>query len=281
MTITCPRCSLTVTELHALEPEMLSQLQAAGEEISGPICAGCASDLRKILSQSKGGVLFAQEKAKEKYRLELWKNRVSMIKQARAYMSAKNYAQAAVSYEKYLKVLDIVFGLKKGESLNPSHFKDSARTTEITVVTSVYWDLFRIYDTNEKYHDRQQQAARQLASFLQYSPMYPDIIKKAEAFVKSAKNPHIVKGFLKLASQERPRCFIATASFQNEFCQEVVFLRLFRDYQLNTTRWGRVFIKLYYLLSPPLAGILDTSPKLRSLSRKLLIALIKRIRMIY
>ncbi|MCK6599798.1 MAG: hypothetical protein L6Q37_15635, partial [Bdellovibrionaceae bacterium] len=116
---------------------MLSQLQAAGEEISGPICAGCASDLRKILSQSKGGVLFAQEKAKEKYRLELWKNRVSMIKQARAYMSAKNYAQAAVSYEKYLKVLDIVFGLKKGESLNPSHFKDSARTTEITVVTSV------------------------------------------------------------------------------------------------------------------------------------------------
>ncbi len=277
----CPRCQLQVTELHAIDPEFEAQLQAIDEVITGAICLACSSDLRKMLSQSRGGVLLAQERAKESYRLDLWKNRVSLIKKARDFMSAKNFTAAAVTYEKYIKVLEIVFNLKKGETLTPKLFKDSARTSEITVVASVYWDLFRIYDTNDKYNDRQQMAGKQLASFIQYSTIYPDIIKKAEAFARSAKNPAIVKGFIKDATQQRPRCFIATSTFGDPFCEEVVYLRLFRDYVLCTNPLGRLFVNAYYIISPPLASLIDKHIFLKKCSNCLLNSVIKCIRHIY
>lgn len=277
----CPRCHLQVTELHSVDPEFEAQLQALGEVVSGAICLVCSSDLRKLLSQSRGGVLLAQERAKENYRLDLWKNRVSLIKKSRDFMSSKNFTAAAVTYEKYLKVLEIVFSLKKGQMLTPKLFKDSARTSEITVVASVYWDLFRIYDTNDKYSDRQQLAGRQLASFLQYSTIYPDIIKKAEVFAKSAKNPGIVKSFIKEATQQRPRCFIATSTYGDPFCEEVIYLRLFRDYFLCTHWLGRAFINVYYRVSPPLAAVIERHSFLKKCSNCLLNSVIKCIRHIY
>lgn len=279
--VQCPRCGLQVTELHSLDPETTAQLQAAGEVVSSAICLACSSDLRKMISQSKGGVLLAQERAKEQYRLDLWKNRVTLVKKARSLMASKNFSQAAITYEKYLKILDIVFSLKKGEILTPGHFKDSARTSEITVVTSVYWDLLRIYDTNDKYAERQQAAAKQLATFIQYSPIYPDIIKKAQAFTKSAKNPQTIKLFIKEASSQRPRCFVASASFQSNFSPEVIYLRLFRDYFLANSSWGRQVVRLYYCISPYIAELLDQSISLRFVSKVILKGLIKCIRRIY
>lgn len=279
--VQCPRCGIQVTELQMLDPETMAQLQAAGENITTPVCSVCASDLRKMLSQSKGGVLLAQERAKEQYRLDLWKNRVTLVKKARSLMGGKNFSQAAITYEKYLKILDIVFALKKGETLSPAHFKESARTSEITVVTSVYWDLLRIYDTNERYAERQQAAAKQLAVFIQYSPIYPDLMKKAQAFAKSAKNPQTIKAFIKEASSQRPRCFIASSTFQDNFSPEVIYLRLFRDYFLANFKSGKVFVSAYYVVSPFIAKILDHSKILRFLAKYLIKALIKCIRLIY
>lgn len=277
----CPRCNLQATELHPVGPEFEAQLQAMGEAVSGSICLACTSDLRKQLSQSRGGTLMAQERAKDVYRLELWKNRVALIKKARSFMSGKNYTAAAVTYEKYIKVLEIVFTLKKGQLLTPAMFKDNARTSEITVVASVYWDLFRIYDTHEKYKDRQQAAGKQLSAFIQYSPIYPEIIKKAEAFAKSAKNPQIVKGFIREATQQRPKCFIATSTFGDPFCEPVVYLRIFRDYFLINHRVGRLLISLYYQLSPAIADKIEQSIALKTISSFLLRCLIKCIRLIY
>jgi hypothetical protein len=277
----CPRCQLQVTELHFVDPEFEAQLHALGENVSGAICLACTSDLRKMLSQSRGGTLLAQERAKESYRLELWKNRVSLIKRARDLMGGKNFTAAAMTYEKYIKVLEIVFNLKKGETLTPKLFKDSARTSEITVVASVYWDLFRIYDTNDKYNDRQQAAGRQLAAFIQYSPIYPDIIRKAEAFVKSSKQPQNVKAFIKEATHQRPKCFIATSTYGDPFCSEVVYLRLFRDYFLCKHPLGRLFINVYYLISPPLATLIERHVLLQKCTNCLLNGVIKCIRHIY
>lgn len=273
--IQCPRCGIQVTELHPLDPDLVSKLQAAGETNLPPqVCAGCISDLRRTVASSSGGVLMAQERAREQHRLQLWKSRVQLIKKARMSMGSKLYSDAAISYEKYLKILDIVFEVKKGERLRPEAFKESARTTELTVVASVYWDLLRIYDTNEKYQDRMLNAAKQLAMFIQFTPIYPDIIKKAESFAKSARNPNIVKQFLKMSDKERPRCFIATSAFGPQSL-EVQELRVFRDFTLKNTSWGRRFIMLYYKHSPAIACLLDKQPWLKPAVRAILRLMIK------
>lgn len=274
--VQCPRCGIQVTELHPLDPDLISKLQAAGEANLPPqVCAGCISDLRRTLATSSGGILMQQERAKEQHRLQLWKSRVMLIKKARMCMTQKLYSEAAVSYEKYLKILDIVFDIKKGERLKPEAFKDSARTTELTVVASVYWDLLRIYDTHEKYADRMMNSAKQLAVFVQFTPIYPDIIRKAESFQKTARNPHIVKQFLKMSDKERPRCFIATAAFEDPRAMEVITLREFRDFTLRNSIAGRKFIALYYKASPHIACLLDKHPRFKPAVRALLRILIK------
>jgi len=48
-------------------------------------------------------------------------------------------------------------------------------------------------------------------------------------------------------------CFIATAVYHSYDSPEVQVLRKFRDKKLNRSLWGRIFIKFYYLVSPPIS----------------------------
>jgi hypothetical protein len=262
--VKCPRCQLDVNELQAVDPTVVSKLQELGESgIPSQVCANCNMTLMKGAAKPSGGILIAQERAKEQHRMQMWKSRVQLIKRGRGQMGAKNYSEAAVAYEKYLKILELVFGCKKGEHLTPEHFKDNARTSELTIVASVYWDLLRIYDSSDKYADRQQLAAKQLATFVRYTPIFPDIMKKAAAFQRQAKNPAVIKQFLKGAAEQRPRCFIATSAFGSPWALEVQLLRHFRDTRLQVSWAGRAFIFFYESFSPSVAEVLDRHPRLK------------------
>jgi hypothetical protein len=273
--VNCSRCSLQVLDLHVVDANLSQKLAELGENVPSQVCMSCLTELRRTASSNSGGILMAQEKAKEQHRLQLWKSRVSLVKNGRQLMGQKMYSEAAVAYEKYLKILEIVFAVEKGQSLSPENFKDSARTEELTIVTSVYWDLLRIYDTSDKYGERQQVAARQLANFVKFTPIFPDIIKRAESFVKQAKHPGVIKNFLKLASNERPRCFIATSAFESPLALEVQILRVYREQTLKKSKIGRNFIKKYYHFSPSIAVFLDKYSILKPAVRVVLRLLIK------
>ena len=137
----------------------------------------------------------------------------------------------------------------------------------MTVITSTYWDLFRIYDQSAAYQDKMRQTGRQLAKFVPYSTIYPDIIRKAESFQRSAKNPGIVKEFLQASGRKKSGCFIATAAFGSADAYEVNVLRLYRDQVLLSTQLGRLLIKIYYRISPPLAEIIAKHRVLQLLSQ--------------
>jgi hypothetical protein len=258
-----------------MDPGLIAKLREAGneEQIPAQVCASCFTQLAG--SVARGSLLMAREKAKEQKKLMLWKSRVNLIKKARQNMADKSFSEAAVNYEKYIKVLEVVFDAKPGE-LNPEQFKDSARTQELTIVASVYWDLLRIYDTSERYGDRQSIAAKKLAQFLRFTPIFPDILRKAESFQKTAKNPMVIRSFLKMTAENKGRCFIATAAFQYH-SPEVQALTAFRDTYLLKSTAGKVFVRVYYKVSPLLAMVLDKTPVLqaavRILLRKLLIFL--------
>ncbi len=225
------------------------------------VCPSCYAELTGAVSQ--GLKLRLEKDARERNKLMLWKSRVNLIKQARSLMSQKAYSEAAVAYEKYLRVLEMVYNKKKGD-LSPEVFNNSTRSKELTVVASVYWDLIRIYDTSPRYGNRMGQAAGKLSQFLPFSPLYPDIVKKAESFSRTAKNPGVVKNFLKSTKSNRGRCFIATAVFANGLAPEVVILRQFRDQYLLQRALGRFAIAAYYKHSPPIAQWISKNPWVRS-----------------
>ena len=267
--ITCPYCEDNVQGLTSIDPGMRLRLQNEAQLASVPerVCAGCFAQLAKMVS--KGAVLRAEAQAKEQNRLMLWRNRVQLVKQAKQHLAQKNYSDAAVAYEKYIRVLEIVYECKAGE-LKPEMFKSQARAQEMTVIASVYWDLMRIYDTNSRYADRQAKAAEKLAAFVRFTPIFPQIMRKADSQTRTAKNPESFKKFLKLSNSNRPRCFIATAAFDGYRAPTVETLCVFRDTVLKTTLFGRHFIQAYYRFSPGIAEFLDRHPRLKPMTRKVL-----------
>jgi hypothetical protein len=267
--VQCPNCGAKVEALQSLDEALIAKINEAGGSVPNPpnVCISCFTQLAG--SVARGAVLVAREKAREQKKVMLWKSRVNLIKKARQCMTEKAFSEAAVQYEKYMRVLEVVFDAKPGE-LSPDHFKDSARTQELTVVASVYWDLIRIYDTSERYGDRMKQACVKLSQFLRFTPIYPDIIKKADAFQKSAKNPEVIKNFLKSASENKGGCFIATAAFESYWAPEVLELRQWRDQFLRKYWLGQKFIQIYYKISPSISQIIYKVPYLKAAVRSVL-----------
>lgn len=267
--ISCPYCHDTVPKLIPIEAGMKLRLVQNANINPAPdaVCEGCYGMMAKLVS--KGAALRAEASAKEQNRLMLWKNRVGLIKQAKQYLAQKNFADAAVSFEKYLRVLELVHDVKAGE-LKPDHFKGGSKAQELTVIASVYWDLMRVYDTNSRYGDRQLKAAEKLAEFARYTPIYGHIMRKADVQSRTAKNTDAFKKFLKLSNAKRPRCFIATSAFESYQDPTVLALCHFRDQRLKKSWAGRKLVHAYYRVSPALASRLDQHESLKPALRVIL-----------
>jgi cold shock CspA family protein len=70
-------------------------------------------------------------------------------------------------------------------------------------------------------------------------------------------------------------CFIASAVYGDAMAIEVDTLRYIRDHQLKTRILGRVFVKIYYYISPPLAVFIKFHPKLSRTIRAMLDCIIE------
>lgn len=69
-------------------------------------------------------------------------------------------------------------------------------------------------------------------------------------------------------------CFIATACYGDYDSFEVLLLRNYRDEILLPTKEGRFFVKLYYLISPKIAQILEKFPVLKNFTRNHILSVI-------
>lgn len=264
---TCPRCGSPSAELVGVDTGMRVIIQESGvdgaDNLPAEVCSSCYNNLTSLVS--KGARLRIEQQAREKNKHMLWKSRVNLVRQARQYMTQKAYSEAAVTYEKYIRVLEIAYDLKPGQ-LNPEVFGKSQKSKELTVIANCYWDLFRIYDNSNIYRDRMMKSAEKLAAFLPFSPIFPDVIKKAQLFANTAKNPDIVRSFLKMVKANNPKCFVVTASYYPEH-EMVRFFRHYRDETLLNSTFGKLFVPVYYALAPKAAALICSSAPLKSLSR--------------
>lgn len=69
------------------------------------------------------------------------------------------------------------------------------------------------------------------------------------------------------SSKSKSGCFVATACYGDYNANEVLILRAYRDNVLMNSFIGRVFVKFYYFISPPLANFIAKSSTLKSLVR--------------
>lgn len=83
----------------------------------------------------------------------------------------------------------------------------------------------------------------------------------------------------KLKTTSKPKgCFIATAVYGDYDHYQVKILRDYRDTKLLRTVFGRMIVKLYYIISPPIADILQKNKTLAKSTRKVLDKIIEKIK---
>lgn len=97
-------------------------------------------------------------------------------------------------------------------------------------------------------------------------PNPQETLRICDYYTKEALNDEKVKQtiqILKKAAGNRggnqsssEGCYIATAVYGDYDVPEVLILRSFRDGVLLKSFWGKIFVKIYYFFSPPLANYL-------------------------
>ncbi len=85
-------------------------------------------------------------------------------------------------------------------------------------------------------------------------------LKQAKDYVDALDKGHTLPG-------KKTGCFIATACYGDYDAPEVLYLRLYRDHILAATLPGKLFIRMYYFFSPPLAQWLSRAPLRQALVR--------------
>ena len=96
-----------------------------------------------------------------------------------------------------------------------------------------------------------------------------ELIQKAETALRYHRDN---EGKLRyLEDRHRGPCFIATAVYGTDSCEELNILRDFRDERLETNPIGNLFVKSYYMISPPIADFIRSKPYFRRAVKDLLI----------
>lgn len=262
----CPLCNASTSLLHTIDSGMRLRLEKEGQFIThNAVCTSCFKDLSKKLSNAS--FLAAEQIIQGNYKKNLWKNRLSLVKQARGHLVLKNHAEAAICYEKYLRVVEFALEKKRSE-FRPEHFKDNPR--EITLIVGALWALVEIYDLHANYGRKQEECAQKLGELVSYTNMFTSIIKTATYKKRAAKNVRAYKTLLKAANIKTGNCFIASIAFESRNDPTLVLLRAFRNQVLATNLPGRIFIRLYYRYSPAAANRLQHYKWVKSTLRAVL-----------
>ena len=107
-----------------------------------------------------------------------------------------------------------------------------------------------------------------------------EFVNKYVHYIESDNRPIYVNGenvLDKLKNTAREGCYIATAVYYSYDAPEVRKLRSFRDETLNKSMFGRLLIKIYYSLSPPMARRLIRMRRLNSAVRCFLDKIVEQI----
>ena len=77
--------------------------------------------------------------------------------------------------------------------------------------------------------------------------------------------------------KKKEGCYIATAVYGSYDAPEVRTLRRFRDETLKKSAAGRMFIRVYYRFSPPIAQRLKNATKVNRLVRRMLDGFVEKL----
>jgi DNA-directed RNA polymerase subunit RPC12/RpoP len=138
-------------------------------------------------------------------------------------------------------------------------------------VTEYLYELFHIQDSRKYLNNYANDAYKKAILYTENEKVKAERIRIATEY----SQPLIEK--LKDEKERRERidshkgaCYIATAVYGDYNAPQVMVLRRYRDNALKNSAFGRLFIKTYYKLSPPIAKRLKNARRINGFVRGIL-----------
>ncbi len=179
-------------------------------------------------------------------------NRITIAKFGKESFDAGDYGNAIKKYTEYLEIQAEVLECKDIYSLSTDKFDPRSDLTEMLMISHIYFELARVYDSNEKFHD---EAKRCLDRFIHFSANQPYQVVNSELIRKYVKKSRLklLGDFQNAYHQiyiQSKKCFVVTHCY-GETHKITQDYREFKDWMLEY-RLGHQFIQNYYTYSPKL-----------------------------
>lgn len=224
---------------------------------------GMGDGRKEALSRTiRDSIQASIDQAEADHRRELFKRRLELARQGLAFYRAKKIGEAARAFLTYIKILENWKKVSEN-GLTPSCFDLKTDAPELLLLSGVYWDLAKLFDRSE--------APENLKDFHHYLNQFVVFSKgmnfeslSAETMRKYIRSENPVhkqafkNAYKKLTGSS---CFVATSLVDLIELDTLDSLREFRDHGLAQTFFGRIAARIYYIVGPGLALILDHCPE--------------------
>lgn len=190
-----------------------------------------------------------------------YQQRITLAKHGQEAYQGGDYKNAIKFYNQYLKLLSDINGIEI-TALSPKYFDKATQSSEMFLISQVYWDLTKIYDLSSQLR---KEFLFSLNQFLIFSLNNSFQVVNAETlrrFIRKGKCKNIAD--FKAAYQKiyitSKMCYVASFAFGPNH-QTTKTLRLFK-LDLVQFPGGAYFIDAYYRCSPTLVKFCQHYPSI-------------------
>ncbi len=198
----------------------------------------------------------------EAQKRELQRRRIELARQGMEAYEAGKMIECVRLFHTYIYILETWKGCGDG-GLAPSHFHPKLDLLELLLISSVYWDLVKIYDharTPAKYKEMQAYLSKYIlfSKGQPYQPLSSEQIRKYLNNDKAIHKSDFKAAYISLTGS---KCFVATSLIDLVDEPTLFSLRVFRDEVLLERPLGRAFVWAYYKIGPFLALCMNQMPQ--------------------
>lgn len=206
---------------------------------------------------------------------ELWKCFNDSIKASRKFIitdvDKQHLTKIQIAEIKQNKEVEEIIIDTKYKDYNGKYFQGKGYVGEIDD-DKIYINVLGVIDNYLSAYSSQKEGKDASLIFSYEKSLKPKLLtlKKGDDVkvigkILSIHGPGVIS--LDLISIEKSGCFIATAVYNNPNAPEILVLKKIRDEHLLTNLLGKVFVKIYYKISPFLVDHISKSVLLKKILR--------------
>ncbi len=187
-----------------------------------------------------------------------YQTRITLAKTGQEAYQGKDFKNAIKFYNLYLKLLADINDVKI-ENLSPKFFDRETQSSEVFLISQIYWDLAKLYDMSS---NMRREMLHCLNKYIEFSMNYPFQVVNAESlrrYLRKSKcqNQDAFQEAYKKLHVSSKMCFVATYTFGFEHPKTEQF-RHFKLFLLKT-KFGEKLVEIYYQYSPKIVIFLENN----------------------